>query len=139
MPDSTLDPTRSTPPEVDKGHGTRSLGPSDTSDSGSDLLGPGLFEADADTLGLDASTSEGALSAIGAGRDVGDGNLDSDTDASGTGERASAGRDDVEPGSDIAPDRLTGPSVSALADALDRIALELVEEDSEPDSDADER
>ena len=139
MPDSTLDPARSTPPEVDKGHGTRSLGPSDTTDSGSDLLGPGLYETDADTLGLDASSSESAFAGTGAGRDVGDGNLDSDTDASGTGERASAGRDDVEPGSDIAPDRLIGPPISTFTDALDRIALELVDDDSEPDSDADER
>lgn len=53
MPDSTLDLELSTPPVTGKGHGTRALGPSDTSDSGSDLQGPGIYESDADVLGLD--------------------------------------------------------------------------------------
>ena len=52
MPDSTLDLELSTPPVTDKGHGTRALGPSDTSDSGSDLQGPGIYEIDADVIGL---------------------------------------------------------------------------------------
>ena len=115
MPDSTLDLSRPTPPVTGKGHGTAALGPSDSSDSGSDMQGPGLFEGDA----------AAALDPAGAGRDVGDANLDSDTDAGGTGERASAGRDtDVEAGSDIAPDRLIGSDAAMPADALDRIAVD---------------
>src|SRR5215207_4142093 len=102
MADSTLDLSDVTPPVVRKGHGTSALGPSDSSDSGSDLQGPGIYEADADVLGLDTGTNEDAAHGQGAGRDVGDANLDSDSDAGGTGERASAGRDlDVEAGSDI--------------------------------------
>ena len=125
MPDSTLDLELSTPPVTHKGHGTRALGPSDTSDSGSDLQGPGIYESDSDVLGLDTGTHEDAAHGIGAGRDVGDANLDSDSDAGGTGERASAGRDtDVEAGSDIAPDRLIGATTPMPADALDRITVD---------------
>lgn len=132
MPDSTLDLALSTPPVTDKGHGTRALGPSDTSDSGSDLQGPGIYESEADLLGLDSGTNEDVAHGIGAGRDIGDANLDSDSDASGTGERASAGRDiDVEAGSDIAPDRLIGSKAPIPTDSLDRIASEATDDDSE--------
>lgn len=132
MPDSTLDLALSTPPVTDKGHGTRALGPSDTSDSGSDLQGPGIYESEADLLGLDSGTNEDVAHGIGAGRDIGDAKLDSDSDASGTGERASAGRDiDVEAGSDIAPDRLIGSRAPIPTDALDRIASEATDDDSE--------
>ena len=135
MPDSTLDVDESTPSVTHKGHGTDALGPSDSSDSGSDLQGPGLYEIDADVIGLDRGTNEDMPHAGGAGRDVGDANLDSDTDAGGTGERAAAGRDvGDEPGSDIAPDRLLGSGAPIEADALDRIAIdeeELTGEDEE--------
>jgi hypothetical protein len=134
MPDSTLDLALSTPPVTDKGHGTRALGPSDTSDSGSDLQGPGIYESDADVLGLDSGTNEDVAHGNGAGRDVGDANLDSDSDAGGTGERASAGRDiDVEAGSDIAPDRLIGSEPPIPTDALDRIAIEAIDDDLDSD------
>ena len=131
MPNSTLDLSRPAPSVTGKGHGTAALGPSDTSDSGSDMQGPGLFESDATHL-LDTGTDPG--SAQGAGRDVGDANLDSDSDAGGTGERASAGRDsEVEAGSDIAPDRLIGSGTPIPADALDRMVVD----DSEPADDED--
>jgi hypothetical protein len=77
MADSTLDPDN-IPAGADRslgvGHGTRALGPSDNSDSGSDMVGlPG---------------SE----------------LDSDTDAQGTGERASVAPESIE--SDIGYDHV---------------------------------
>ena len=70
----TPGPDRRAPP----GHGIDVLGPSDTSDSGSDLKGaPGLA------------------------------NMDADSDSGGTGERAAAVRDSVAPdGADIAPDKI---------------------------------
>jgi hypothetical protein len=64
MADSTLDPDNipaGTDRVLGRGHGTRALGPSDNSDSGSDVTG----EPDSE--------------------------LDSDTDAEGTGERAGVG------------------------------------------------
>ena len=138
MPASTLDVDESTPPVTHKGHGTNALGPSDSSDSGSDLQGPGVYELDADVIGLDRGTNEDMPHAGGAGRDVGDANLDSDTDAGGTGERAAAGRDlDDETASDIAPDRLLGSGVPIPPNALDRIAIE-DEEDTDSSDDVEE-
>jgi hypothetical protein len=79
-----------------QGHGTGALGPSDSSDSGSDVHG------------------------FGAERHIGDADLDSDTDRSGTGERMGATPDvEFEAASDIAPDE-----VRALPD-----------EDEEPEED----
>lgn len=96
----TLNRTGEQKPEVDKGHGTGALGPSDTSDSGSDVRGgPGINEElrKGGAPGLSrGSTSDPDLDDSGtptAGPDVGDANLDSDSDAGGTGERATAGRD----------------------------------------------
>ena len=83
---------------VTRGHGTEALGPSDTSDSGSDVRGgPGLVEGD--VIGLDESgtTSDADLGGRTAGPDLGDADLDSDTDSTGTGERRAAGRDRQQP------------------------------------------
>ncbi len=64
-----------------KGHGTAALGPSDSSDSGSDVAH--------------------------AGPELGDADLDSDSDRFGTGERASATRDTSPPeGADINVDHI---------------------------------
>jgi hypothetical protein len=109
---STLDPDnfpQGRDRNVQRGHGTGALGPSDTSDSGSDLHGaPGVAQQDGLDLGQGTTSDLEASSAHGtAGPDVGDANLDSDTDSGGTGERAAAGRDaDIEDGADIAPDQV---------------------------------
>lgn len=123
---STLDPDNF-PDAPDRtlgtGHGTGALGPSDSSDSGSDLVGAsGLAGEDALDLGsgttsdLEASTAGGT-----AGPDVGDADLDSDTDSSGTGERAAAGRDTVaRDGADIDVDHIEAiPDVPLDDDDLD--------------------
>jgi hypothetical protein len=95
---STLDPDNfPTAPDrvLGRGHGTGALGPSDTSDSGSDVRGGSGLAQQVDT-GLDQGTNEDidqSMAGGTAGPDVGDANLDSDSDAGGTGERATAGRD----------------------------------------------
>jgi len=123
MADSTPDPTREKPAEAGRGHGTAALGPSGTSDSGSDLQGPGLA-TDAE-LHLDTGTTSDLERSRGAGHDVGDADLDSDSDAAGTGERSTAGRDDdVGEARDIAPDRIIGSELPTPADALDRIVTD---------------
>jgi hypothetical protein len=112
MASSTLDPgilTSRRDRVIGKGHGTGALGPSDSSDSGSDLLGgPGL--AQQLDLGLKTgTTSDPEQSAAGntAGPDVGDADLDSDSDSGGTGERAAAARDAVFPdGIDVDTDHV---------------------------------
>lgn len=123
MADSTLDPERERPAPKRKGHGTEALGPSGSSDSGSDLQGPGLA-ADAG-LNFDTGTTSDIERSAGAGHDVGDANLDSDTDEVGTGELSTAGRDDdVGEARDIAPDRIIGSELPMPADALDRVAFD---------------
>jgi len=111
MADSTLDPdylAGRSDRSLGRGHGTDALGPSDLSDTGSDMQGVGL----SGDVGLDmdeGTTSDPERSTAGgsAGPDVGDANLDSDTDSGGTGERATAGRDSVEAdGDDIDIDQV---------------------------------
>ncbi|HET9577575.1 MAG TPA: hypothetical protein VFP44_07080 [Usitatibacter sp.] len=113
MATSPLDPSNlsgRSDRSINRGKGTRALGPSDSSDSGSDLLGaPGLARQ-VDGYGLDrGNTNETEESSAGntAGPDVGDANLDSDSDRTGTGETAAASRDVVaSDGSDIDADHI---------------------------------
>ena len=138
MAQSTLDPALDRPVEKPKGHDTASLGPSGSSDSGSDLQGPGL--ANDPELRFDTGTTSDLEKSQGAGHDVGDANLDSDTDEVGTGEQATAGRDDdAGEARDIAPDRIIGAELPMPADALDRIAIdERAAEDAILDEDSDD-
>lgn len=111
MPSSTLDPDITPRPDriIGKGHGTQALGPSDSSDSGSDLLGaPGLaHQIDFGLMTGTTSDPEESTAGNTAGPDIGDANLDSDSDAEGTGERAAASRDTVAPdGADIDVDHI---------------------------------
>jgi len=110
-PPSTLDPDLQIEPDrqIDKGHGTEALGPSDTSDTGSDVQGgPGWeHEIGAEIRLGTGTTSDPDSSGHTAGPDVGDANLDSDSDAEGTGERATAARDtSVRDGQDIDTDHI---------------------------------
>lgn len=77
---------------------TRILGPSDSSDSGSDTLGQR-----ADLAQPDDSLGGGALEP-----------LDGGSDASGTGERADVEGGAPLDGADILPDRVIGPGGGAL-------------------------
>jgi hypothetical protein len=99
MAESSLLHPQHTPPSTTKGHGTDALGPSDSSDSGSDVRGgPGLNHDDG--LGPRAgSTSDPDVDKrrATAGADLGDADLDSDSDRNGTGERGAAGRDSALP------------------------------------------
>ncbi len=111
MATSTLDPDNMPEPDrqLGKGHDTGALGPSDTSDTGSDVQSGLRFTEETD-IGLDRGTTEDPDTAPrdrSAGPDIGDARLDSDTDAQGTGERATAGRDsDIDTGADINVDRI---------------------------------
>jgi len=94
---------------TDKGHGTGALGPSDTTDSASDITGaPGVIEGD--VIGLDRGTNEDADVQgpfATAGPDIGDAGLDSDSDSVGTGEHMAAGREpQARPNNDVRPDHI---------------------------------
>ena len=122
---STLDPDNF--PEapdrsLGKGHGLGALGPSDTSDSGSDVMGgPGLGgDIDDEMLDFDrGNTSDIETGRAGdtAGPDLGDADFSSDSDANGTGERAAAGRDaTVRDGADIDTDHIETMPDTALTE-----------------------
>jgi hypothetical protein len=88
MPNSTLDVTGEESPVTTLGHGTGALGPSDSSDSGSDVVGgPGMDEGLTDDQARQMPRHVRGTS----GRDLGDPLLESDSDRAGTGERGAAG------------------------------------------------
>jgi hypothetical protein len=113
---STLDPDNfpeSPDRSLGKGHGTDALGPSDISDTGSDVVGGPGFSTNLDddqVLHLDEGTTsdlEASHAGDTAGPDVGDADFSGDSDMGGTGERAAAGRDTVaKDGADIDTDRI---------------------------------
>jgi hypothetical protein len=119
------------------GTSTDLLGPSDSSDSGSDLTGA-VGAVETDEIGLDTGFNDDIRRAPGAGADIGDANLDADSDRSGTGERAEAGRDTLRrEAPDIAPDRIidTDGTDEAMVADTDDFALE---DDAEEDEDEDD-
>lgn len=107
-------------PARPRGTGTDLLGPSDSSDTGSDVQGERSLSTDADDGGT------GALPA----------DLDSDTDSSGTGERGAATGREVRDGSDILPDRVVR-GADALDDA-ESIDIEDIAVDDDLPDDLDE-
>jgi hypothetical protein len=139
MAASTLDHGDEAPPTVTKGHGTAALGPSDSSDSGSDIQGgPGLNRDDG-LLQPPGTTSDPDVDGFGAtaGPDIGDANLDSDSDRFGTGERAAAGRDSTLPADmvlrDNNDDPIDGESIGDEVDGDLPTADELVGSNAERD------
>lgn len=140
MADSTLDPdnlpTRDR--QLGKGHGTRALGPSDLSDSGSDIIGnEGLAEDE--TIPLDTGTNEDPehRTRHSAGPDVGDADLSSDSDSGGTGEHATAGRDTwVREGADIGFDEVQRMSETPLEEDFEGIeGTDEIDDSMDPDKD----
>ena len=96
------------------GHDVDALGPSDSSDSGSDVQGERPMATGADT--------PDELGSVTVRRGT-------DSDADGTGERASAAGDDALDGADILPDRIGRDPTMQSDDALS--AGELAEVDVE--------
>jgi len=122
MTDSTLENPGSTPAANAPGHDTRSLGPSDSSDSGSDVQNATPHAADM-TDPLDQHALE-----------LGEAELDSDSDRHGTGERASAdGDSNLRPDDDVLPDRIQDAPGS---DAPDLAEVDTDDTDSGDDVEA---
>lgn len=126
MSGSTLDPDNfpaSQRGKLPPGHDLRALGPSDSSDSGSDLAGPGLIDADA--LQLDRGTNEdsegGRRGLADAGPSLGDLDMDDNSDRHGTGEHLTAGQEPrIEESGDIGIDRIVGADEAGLGAGLDQ-------------------
>ena len=136
MARSTLNTTGESKASVSKGHGTKALGPSDSSDTGSDIVGgPGLNRDDGlpfqrgTTSDPDVDSGETT-----AAPDIGDADLDSDSDRYGTGERGAAGRDSTE-AVDEALSEQDGDDIEAVDESFGaRDALD-VESDDAPEDD----
>jgi hypothetical protein len=106
-----------------KGHDVKSLGPSDSSDSGSDMAGPGLV--DDDVLRLDRGTNQdseaGEDNVADAGPSVGDLGMDDTSDRYGTGEHLTAGKEPkVRVNADRDTDRVVDAREAGLGDGLDQ-------------------
>lgn len=106
--------------DVMRGHGTRALGPSDTSDSASDIVGAPGLAGQVDGFGIDRQPGadlEESFAGNTAGPDLGDANLDSDSDSSGTGEAATIPRDVLgADGADIDTDHVETIPQEAIDD-----------------------
>lgn len=112
---STLNPDEEPRQTVKQTSGTTgALGPSDSSDSGSDVAGAKRHEFDVETE-LDNHALE-----------TGDAELGSDTDRSGTGERASADGDStLEVDHDIDVDHVVDPQQPSGAERSDEDETDL--------------
>ena len=113
-------------PQQAKGRSAETLGPGDTSDSGSDIQGATRLKTDAEEGQLGGATPIDA---------------DSDSDSMGTGERASAVPDGARDGADIAPDRIARSkdaldSAESIGDDDDSIEG-LANDESDEDDDGD--
>jgi hypothetical protein len=126
MAGSTLDPDNLPPQrgrKTLKGHDVGALGPSDTSDSGQDMAGPGVVDEDA--LHLDRGTNEdiqgGSMKRVDAGKNVGDLEMDDTSDAEGTGEHLTGGPEpEIQANGDRGFDRVVGADEAGLGGGLDQ-------------------
>ena len=121
---STLNPDDEQRPEVRQtGHDNASLGPSDSSDSGSDVAGAKRHAFD-----VDGELDNHAL-------ETGEAELASDTDRFGTGERASADGDStLEDNEDIEVDRVISAAGEEDADSMADELADTPGEDADEDA-----
>jgi hypothetical protein len=111
-------------PQQARGRDAETLGPSDTSDSGSDIQGASRLKTDAEEGELGGATPI---------------SNDSDSDAMGTGERAEAVPEGARDGADISPDRIArskdaldaAESITGNDDAIESLADDEVDENDE--------
>ena len=111
------------------GRDAETLGPSDTSDSGSDIQGATRLKTEPEE-----GEETGGATPIAE---------DSDSDAEGTGERAEAVPEGARDGADIAPDRIarskdaldSAESITGNDDTIESLADDS-DDDGDPDDDA---
>ena len=116
-------------PQQAPGRDAETLGPSDSSDSGSDIQGATRMKTEPEE-GLEAG---GATPVV----------EDSDTDAAGTGERAEAVPEGARDGADIAPDRIarskdaldSAESITGNDDAIEALAADESDDGGDEDFD----
>ena len=119
-------------PEQARGRDAETLGPSDTSDSGSDIQGATRLKTEPE----EGEETGGATPIV----------ENSDSDAGGTGERAEAVPEGARDGADIAPDRIarskdaldSAESITGNDDSVEALADEGSDDDSDEGDDDDE-
>lgn len=97
------------------GRDSAALGPSDTSDSGSDVAGIEFEDPDDPNMATDAAMGDDRSRPDTTSEAIHPG---SDTDATGTGERRSAGGDAGREAADISVDRIVDPDADPDNDDL---------------------
>jgi hypothetical protein len=115
-------------PQQAAGRDADTLGPSDTSDSGSDIQGATRLKTEPE----EGEETGGATPIV----------EDSDTDSGGTGERAEAVPEGTRDGADIAPDRIasskdaldSADSISGDDDSIEALADDREDEDGEDEA-----
>ena len=113
-------------PQQARGRNAETLGPGDTSDSGSDIQGATRLKTDAEEGQLGGATPI---------------DVDSDSDSMGTGERKSAVPDGARDGADIGPDRIArskdalDAAVPIDDDSIEALASDDTDEDEDEDGD----
>ena len=113
-------------PQQARGRDAETLGPSDTSDSGSDIQGATRLKTDAEEGELGGATPV---------------SNDSDSDSMGTGERAEAVPEGARDGADISPDRIasskdaldSAESISGNDDSIEGLADDASDDESDDD------
>ena len=113
-------------PQQAEGRDDATLGPSDLSDSGSDILGATRLKTD---------TPEGEM---GGATPI---DAESDTDSMGTGDRAEAVPEGARDGADIAPDRIarskdaldSAESITGNDDSIESLAVDTSDDDEDGD------
>ena len=122
-----------------RGHDTEALGPSDSSDSGSDMVGLSLQDDDDPNAPVDVALREDSQRLETSVESTGPGLA---SDMSGTGERRSAGGDGGREAADISPDRIEDPAgavdgedllLTERADDLVNVAEDSAADDPEND------
>ena len=113
-------------PQQARGRDDDLLGPSDTSDTGSDIQGATRLKTEPEEGALGGATPVLA---------------DTDTDAEGTGERAEAVPEGARDGADIGPDRIArskdaldgAESIDSRDDEIESLAVESSDDDGDDD------
>ncbi|MEP7138085.1 MAG: hypothetical protein ABI745_00560 [Caldimonas sp.] len=113
-------------PQQARGRDAELLGPSDTSDSGSDIQGASRLKTDAEEGELGGATPVSNRS---------------DSDSMGTGERAEAVPEGARDGADISPDRIasskdaldSADSITGDDDSIEGLVDETSDDDGEED------
>lgn len=118
-------------PQQAKGRDNEALGPSDTSDSASDIAGLDELDSGDPAMPVDVALRGDSERPVTSLESIGPG---IDADAAGTGERRSAASDAGIEAADISPDRIEGGESLDDEDLEDATDVDDATDEDDPDS-----